>query len=614
MKKKKLWLLVSIFTVALLFLAACGNSDETDGATDEDPVTDTADTDGGNEAGNLPDGMYVDANGNYRFENTRTISVALWDRNHDRIPNFDESAWADWVVEQMLETHNVAVEWQTTPRWPNDYEAQSVLLGAGSAADVGYTFNNAMITTIAEMGGIRNLYPILQDYGHLLPNIYGALQQNVYHNLNPDTGELWTLTGWNNNATNGRTITWIREDWLAALDLPIPTTLEAFEETLLAFRDRADELPGVGQLGTVSHRIPEEDWEDPDVPEYDTTEITMTASDVIPYLLTQDVGWDASTLFESFINPDVTEREWFRYGFDDRRFMHEEAMREGTRVLNRWFNEGLIFDDFVITETRDAQDRIRLGHVGATVANWDMPFRGGDGWTRYMRENINEDANWIPIAPFLNSNNVVQQFVPNPTDRFIFLPTTNNEYIASLLYIDFLSRPETLRFLQLGMEGIHHVIDEDGSIVMLDQTDIDDEWFQPSGMNFDITLTMNNIGPWVFDGDESAAVATLSRAYPDIEPEAVLEAREFGTLNNIMFRNVMLRTIRAEDGMSGALADLRNQIFHRMIAQVSPENFDAEWEREYDIYLNTGGRAIIEERDAAWVEAFGDVDEMPGLD
>lgn len=613
MKKKKLLFLVSIFAVALLFLAACGDGNGTDTDTDVTATTDTGtdatDITGGDS--DLPDGLYVDANGNYRFEETRTISVALWDRNHDRIPNFDESAWADWVVEQMLEVHNIAVEWRTVPRWPNDYEAQSILIAAGEAADVGYTFNNANITTFAEMGGIHNLYPLLQDYGHLLPNMYGLLGRNVYHNLNPDTGDLWTITGWNNNATNGRTTTWIREDWLNVLDLPIPTTLEEFEATLTAFRDRAAELPGVGETGSVTHRLPEEDWENEDEPEYETTYFDLTASDIIPFLMTQDVGWTASTLFESFIDPNISEREWFVNGFDDRRFHFEEAMREGTRVLNRWFNEDLIFHDFAITENRDSEDRIRLGHVGATVQNWDMPFRGGDGWTRYGRENINDDVNWIPITPFLNVNDEVQQFVPNPTDRFIFLPETNDQKLASLLYIDFLSRPETIRFLQIGEEGMHHEVLEDGSIAMLDQTDIPNEWFQPSGMNFDITLTVNNLGSWQFDGDEDFALTALSRAYPGIEPEAVLHAREIGTYNNIMFRNVILRTRVSESGMAGPLSDLRNQIFHRMIAQVSPENFDAEWEREYEIYLNTGGRAIIDERDQAWVEAFGDVDTMP---
>lgn len=596
MKKKQLWLMLSIFFAAIFVLVACGDgADESDNDAGEIANVDETSTGEADEFG-------LDENG--RFIEQRTISVALWDRNDERIPNFNESHWAEWVAERMLEEHNVVIEWQTVPRWPNDYEFQSTQLGAGNAADVGATFNNPRVTTIAEMGGITNLYPELQRYGHLLPNMYGLLGDNVYHNLDSDTEELWTIAGLNNNATNGRTSVWIREDWLAALELPIPETLEEFEETLMAFRDRADELPGIGQTGELE--ITNEEGE-----VVDTISHTMNEEDVIPYLLTRDVGWDASGLFESLIPSNITEREWFVYGFDDRRFMLEDAMREGTRILNRWYNEGLIFDDFVITETDDAQDRIRLGHVGATVANWDMPFRGGDAWTVRMRENVGEDAMFIPILPFLNDQGEVQQFVPQPTDRFIFLPATNNEILASLLYLDFMSRPETIRYLQIGQEGVHHEILEDGSIAMLPQDDLEGRLVQPSGMNFDITLTVNNLGAWQFDGDEEVAVNTLSRAYPDIDPERVLHARTIGTTNNIMFRNVGVGRINSEDGMSGPLADIRNQIFHRMIANTTPDDFDAAWESEYQVYLDMGGRAIIEEREQAWLDTFGDVDEMP---
>ena len=614
MKKNKLWLFLSIFVLAFFVLAACdddpdvdddngtvetGDNGETDGETDHE--TDESGESDADES--TADEFGLDENG--RFIEQRTISVALWDRNDERIPDFSESYWADWVAEQMLEEHNIVIEWQPVPRWPNDYELQSTQLAAGTAADVGATFNNPMITTMAEMGGIINLYEHLPRYRDLLPNLYGLLGYNVYHNFDPTTEELWTIAGWNNNTTNGRTSVWIREDWLDTLDLPIPETLEEFEETLMAFRDRADELPGVGEIG--EYYIPHEDEDE----EGEWVEHLMTADDVIPYMTTQDVGWDATGLFESFIPSDVTEREWFVYGFDDRRFMFEDAMREGTRVLNHWYNEGLIFDDFVITDTDDAQDRIRLGHVGATIANWDMPFRGGDAWTTRMRENINDDAMFIPILPFQNELGEVQQFVPQPTDRFIFFPTTNDEILASFLYLDFMSRPDTIRYLQIGQEGVHHEILEDGAISMLSQEDMDGRYVQPSGMNFDITLTVNNLGGWQFDGDEEVAVNTLSRAYPYIDPERVLHAREIGTTNNIMFRNVTVPHIAAEDGMSISLADLRDQIFHRMIASVDPADFDEEWENEYQTYLDLGGRAIIEEREQAWLDTFGDVDELP---
>jgi len=584
--KKKVLLLMSCFLAFVLVLAACGNGDDDDNVDTDDNGYDIVDENGGDdeldepddqpgEDTGLPDGLYVDENGNYRFTDARTISVALWDRGNERIPDFDESHWADWVAEQMLETHNVIIEWEPISRWDEE-EVISTLLGAGAAPDVGVTFSNPLVSSFAEMGGIINLYEYLPEYREFLPNLYGhLLDEFVYWDLNPDTGELWTITG--REAQHGRVLTFIREDWLNALDLPIPETLEEFEETLIAFRDRADELPG--DIG----------------------------DDVIPYFVSDDVGWDMQAVIESFIPNDVTEREWFVNGFDDRRFFFEDAIRDSARIFNRWYYEDLLWNDFTIAESEIGHDRIRLGHVGAFTQNWDMPYRPADRWTvgdDSMRANIGDDANYIPITPFPNDAGEIVKYMPNSNARFIFFPHTNDEILASFLYLDFMSRASTLEYLQLGVEGVHRETNADGSITILGETDdheFPDNMVIPSAFNFDITITANGISD----------VDILQNAYPGISPETILAARELGLSHRYVFRHVTVRGIEAEGGMSEPLRDARDVLLHVVIAGTPPEDFDEVFDAQYEAWLNLGAREIREERDEAWVEAFGDVDSMP---
>ena len=560
MKKNKMWFWV-ISVLALFVLMACGNDD--DGET---PASEGDDT-GLIESGE--DDFGLDENG--RFIEPVTISVLLWQRDNDRMPVLAESYWADWIAARMLEERNIIIEWETIGRWSEGTDLSN-LIGAQMAPDVSFTFSQPNVESFASWGGVHNLMDYLPRYRQFLDNLYGFLNDEtdalIYHNLDPVTNELWSITG--RNAVHGRVNTWIREDWLDALDLPVPTTFEEFEAALYAFQERSDELTGL----------------------YDTQ--------VIPYMTGQDVAWDMQTLIESFIPSDITDREWFIYDFDDRRFMHEDAVREATRVFNQWFNDGLIWEDFIIAETAAGHDQVRLGNVGAFTGNWDFPFRAGEAFQTTMRENIGEDATFIPIQPFLNDTGSVQSFLPNPTDRFIFFPSTNENILASLMYLDFMSRADTLLTIQLGFEGTHWTESPDGTITFIEDTEENpwpDNQLFAGGFNFDIALLANGVSD----------LDILFYSYAGIPASEVERARTLNLENERRFASVSTRSIEAESGMAEVLADARDVLLHTVIA-ANPSDFDTVWESEFETYMNLGARAIIEERTQAWYETFGDSD------
>ena len=574
-----------IATASLLFLAACAGS-----GTEAAPPTVTPppaiDPNAGTAAATAVETGDFSAFGldeNMRFTETRHISVALWDRANDRIPVFADSYWANWVQEEIYRVHNINVQWTTVPRWSEE-EFQTTLLGAGTAPDVGLTFSDGMVSTMGQMGGLHDVAPFLATYRELLPHLFDLVGEDmIYWTQNPVTGELFSITG--RLFQDGRSLTFIREDWLDTLDLPIPTTVAEFEATLEAFRDNATLLPG--NNGTV-----------------------------IPYFLGHDITWHAGTLFESLIPSDVTEREWFVYAFpgntNERLFHFEDAMREGARILNRWFHNDLLWRDFAVAEEQLAWDMVALGQVGSFSINWDFPFRAAEGIITDIRTHVGPDANFIPILPFVNDAGQVRTFLPSPTDRSIFFPVTNTEPLASLLYLDFMSRPDVLDLLQFGHEDMHHDVLANGAIAMLSE-DPDNPWPDhmviPSLRNFDLALTINGIH--FAETDPDRAVATLALGYPGIEPEAILNARHLNLSNAYWFRNVVTRPIAAEEGMTVPLIEARDVLLHTVIAGTSMADFDQVFNNMYQQYLNLGAGAVIAERREAWLETFGDVDFMP---
>lgn len=568
MKKKNYLQLVAMIVTVMLFLVACAG--ERNPAESNPPV-------------HVSDPDTAGLDDNLRFVEPRTISVTLWDRGDERMPVFAESYWAEWVATEIYEKHNIIIEWVTVPRWEEGVQ-MSTLLSASSAPDVGLTFDPAIPETFGEMGGLHDMQSLLQRYDSFLPHLYNLIGETMYWNIDPQTNNMWSITG--RLFQDGRSLTFIREDWLDILGLPIPTNVEEFETTLKAFRDNAAQLPGNNN------------------------------GEVIAYLLGADVSWHASTLFDSLVPSDITEREWFVRslpGNTDQRLMHhEDVMREGTRILNRWFHEGLLWNDFIIASDADGADLIALGQVGAFTGNWDFPMRANPGFIMSIRENVGPDANFIPILPFVNDAGEVRTFFPPPIDRFMFFPSTNNEILASLLYLDFMSRPDVLDFLQFGIEGVHHEIVDGGYIRMLLET-ADAPWpnnqVVPSLRNFDIALTINGIH--FFDENPEAAVRTLAFGYPGIDADAIITARNLGLDNAYWFRNVVTRRIESESGMTLPLITARDVFLHVMVGGTPIEDFDVVFDQLYEDYLNLGARAIMEEREQAWIETFGDVDTMP---
>ena len=99
---------------------------------------------------------------NGKFVDTRHISVELYDRNVDGGTEAGNNAWTKWIQEQMLERYNVKVSFVTVARWTEGDDINN-LLAAGTAPDICYTYSYPTIQTYANMGGVLDLAPILEE-------------------------------------------------------------------------------------------------------------------------------------------------------------------------------------------------------------------------------------------------------------------------------------------------------------------------------------------------------------------------------------------------------------------------------------------------------------------
>lgn len=571
MKKKALSILLA--GAMVMSMAACGGDSGSDsssaasgsstGSTGSSAAGSSA-ADAGNATGELVDG---------RFAETRTITVEVYNRENDGGSDPTNNMYTEYIKQGMLEDHNVQVEFVSVPRW-TEVEQINNLLAAGDAPDICVTYDYPTIQTYANMGGVLDLAPYLEEYKSELPNLWDWLgEMNLYWDRDPEEGTVWGIEA--KLAVSNRINTFVRQDWLDALNMEAPTTKQEFEEMLIAFRDNADTLLGAD------------------------------ADKMIPYSVSYDVGWRAATLIESFIDPDITDREFYVNGFDDRK-LTQEGTKEAIRLLNKWYNEGLLWDDFALYGSGDTteDDMMKAGYVGAFTHNWDYPFRNGeDSINASLQRIVGEDAAFVAVDCFEDKNGNYTKFVPGPIDRKIFFPSTNDEPLACMLYLDWISDPEHIEYLQIGDEGVTHNVLEDGAVETVAATG---EAIQNSGMNIDYTITCNGLKL----ADEEKTVKSRSHNYAGIDASIVEVADRIANTDMRVGKNVNVGAIASEEGMGPVLSEKRDIVYdNAVIAPVA--DFDKVWDQGVQDYLNAGGQAIMDEREEKWVAIFGDVDMLP---
>lgn len=551
MKKKVLSILLAC--AMTLSLAACGNTGGDAPAVPAGTDAGDAATPGESVASELTDG---------KFAETRHITVEVYDRNNDGGSDPTNNVYTDYIKKGMLEKHNVEVEFVAIPRWTETDEINTQL-AAGTAPDVCVTYSYPTIKSYADMDAIIDMRPYIDNYKSELPNLWNWLgETNLYWNSDLEDGTTWAIEA--KLANMNRVVTFIRKDWLDKLGLKEPTTKEEFHDVLVAFKENADTLLGAD------------------------------ANKMVPYSVSYDVGWRAATLIESFLDPNMSDKEYYVNGFDDRKIC-QNGTKEGVKLLNQWYNEGLLWKDFYLYGSGDTteDDMMKAGYVGAFTHNWDYPWRNGeDSIAANLKRLVGDDAKYIAIDPFEDKNGGHNKFLAGPIDRKIFFPSTNDEPLASMLYLDFISSPEVIEFLQVGEEGVTHEVLEDGGYSILAATG---DAIQNSGMNIDYTITCNGLNLTT----EDLTKKSLAHTYAGIDPQDILDADKIAKTDTRIGINVNVGDIEAESGAGDTLTAKRDTCFDNAV-KAPVADFDATWEAGLSDYLSSGGQDIIDERTAKW--------------
>jgi putative aldouronate transport system substrate-binding protein len=544
MKKRILpALLAGAMTVSL---AACADEG------DERPVNTTAPP--------VTAGGVVGDDGVKTYEYSE-LKVQVFDRANQGGSDPTNNFYTDWIKEKVKEELNIGVTFVRIGRWTENDDIAK-LLAAGDAPDIICSYNeNGMIQDFSSKGVIHDLAPYLEAMRDELPYLFDFLDVEngnlIWRNKDPGTGTVYSIMG--RRMEIAKSATWIRKDWLDKLGLPLPSTTDEFVDALRAFKQQ--DPGGVGQ-------------------------------NLVPLAMTPDVRWRANTLLDSFIDPNITEKEVYTYMLRNEVNVLFPGYKEATRLLNLMYNEGLIDRDFAETTERGetwSDDKVSNGYVGSLIHNWDQPIRENPGIMSKLLENV-PTAELVPIDPFKNSQGKTSKVSYNVPDKHLFIPTTCKNVEGALRYLNWLTKLENRLYLQIGDEGVTHNI-VDGVPIMIEN--VEGPKIMNSPNNIDYTLTINGLDL----GDEVLNGMAKASSYPSVKPEVVGQALAAATKDSWMLPDHISVPggLSVEGPIGASLKEKQDIIFSKSIT-ASVADFDKVWDDLMADYLSSGAQAAMDER------------------
>jgi putative aldouronate transport system substrate-binding protein len=492
---------------------------------------------------------------------TGTLTVEIFDRGTDGGRSLAaNNAWTDWIKEKVKKDLNIDVTFIPVGRWSENTDIIN-LMASQSAPDLCYTYNSGMISNFRDQGGVLDIAPYINQY---LPDLKILLGEDpafpgkdfIMRNIGttgPYAGKIYSIPSY--RVALAQRNVFIRKDWLDKLGLKVPTNINEFHDALIAFRDRDP-----GNVGR---------------------------NRVVPYAQNNDVRWGLADFIQNSINKNLSDRERWIYNVPgDARIPAMPGYKEGVRLMNTWYNEKLIYQDFpLMTTADDFYNQMKSGVVGAFSQNWDLPYR-----TDYK---INEElAKNVPGAAFVPVDiGISNKVIYDKVGLQIFIPVFSKNSIAALRYLNWLAKPENYKFLQLGNEGVNHELVN--GIPRTLARPAGDPWFQNSSSNIDYTMPMNGVEM----GSQELNSRVLALTYGNTPANDIVNAYAFSVKGGRA--EVVYQVTTTVNQYTQVLADKTDALLAQAIRTV-PANFDSVWDAGYKDWLASGGQEVINERTSLW--------------
>lgn len=411
MKRKGTKITALVLTAVMaLSLGACG------GGKTEQPAESTAAGGTNSTSGtSAPEaGGYADYSGG--FENKVTIQIPVYDRAFEGW-NVTDNYYTKWIQSEFGDKYNVNVEFVAIARDAevNDYMQ---MLASGKAPDIIFHYDMPQVLAYYAEGAMQKLD--LEEIAHYAPVYWDTMGESIDTYGVVEDGHYFVFA---DRPTAYNDVTVIRKDWLDAVNKEMPTSMEELNEVFAAWKE-AGLGDGGGYLvqNAFTYDYPYRNWNM-------STEEHALYSDLSVAAFTWEPTYKYLKNLNYQYNNGLIDTEFYLNADDAARQADFVAGRSGTYK-------------FYISSSTPAFDSLLVNNPEAEVAY--LPWSA-------LTPKGNEPQNraYWPFGMIMGINH----------------STTDEERAALWMYLEWMSQPDNLFFLQNGIEGENYTLNEKGLAV-----------------------------------------------------------------------------------------------------------------------------------------------------
>lgn len=411
-------------------------------------------------------------------------------------------------------------------------------------------YTTSVVEEFYNDGGTYDLAPYIDGEGQA-ENLKAYIGEECLNIARNADGALWAVAA--RRASTAQDEIFIRGDWLDALGMEVPTTIDGLYDYLVQCKNNN--------------------------PDGLTDVIASSFLDC-----KQLVGPMSLSFCESVLD----EKQWNIYGSNVATLVYgDDGMVEYYRWLNKLYNEGLMDPEYY-THTdfgQTTKENIVSGKLASFELDANYQIDASRGSLLLNLQQNNPDADIISIAPMENANDgQVYNAGYTMNGAYVFVPKTCENPEAAVTYLDWLATKEGGFVIYNGFEGEHYTM-EDGvpTTIDADYNSSDRDWIRA-----DLFL-VGNTG--YFYTEEEFAKATAS-TYPGYE-DYVMSNYENATAGIVRYTPTFSGSKWTEYSTNVGL--VVDEYVVKCIT-CAPEEFDANMESFREELKANGMDEVIAER------------------